>query len=399
MKIKENIPPRTFEVGGGKKIELKDCGKIFLESNEQVTFLTDNGAEYDVAKKDWGFYATPSLNGRLKGFGLRAALVKSPVNKYYLLLLEKGKESEFQEYIDVEKHSVLCWLDEDKNLSNLEKKINTSALNSGCVCGNESNFYIIHTYDSPPKGEVLFGFSSQENYWREIIKCKNCNHFLSIHKMNTEKLYKGDYVSSNYQDKEGILNTFNKMNTLEQSKSDNIPRVKNIVTYAKDYFGEKFTPSILDVGSGLCVFLYQIKKNGWNCTALDPDIRSVKHAKENVGVNAVCMDFLESKNLGTFDIITFNKVLEHVKDPIKMLAKAHDFLNKQGFVYLEVPDGEVAARDGFHREEFFIDHYHIFSSNSINFLANKAGFQVDILERLQEPSTKYTLRAFLRVKK
>jgi hypothetical protein len=37
---------------------------------------TDDGKEYDVAKKDWGFYATPSMNGRLKKFGFKTAIVK-----------------------------------------------------------------------------------------------------------------------------------------------------------------------------------------------------------------------------------------------------------------------------------------------------------------------------------
>ena len=73
MKFTENIPPRTFEVGGARRFLMADCGTLELDADEQITLVTESGAEYDVARKDWGFYATPSLNGRLESFGLRGA--------------------------------------------------------------------------------------------------------------------------------------------------------------------------------------------------------------------------------------------------------------------------------------------------------------------------------------
>lgn len=123
MKLIRLNPPRTFNVGAREIIQMKDCAHIQLEANEQVTFLTESGAEYDVARKTWGFYATPSLNGRLQRFGLRAVLVKSPGAKFYLLLVESGKEAEFQQYLDSEEHTVIAWLDNDNALEALEQKL------------------------------------------------------------------------------------------------------------------------------------------------------------------------------------------------------------------------------------------------------------------------------------
>ncbi len=51
--------------------------------------------------------------------------------------------------------------------------------------------------------------------------------------------------------------------------------------------------------------------------------------------------------------------------------------------------------DGPDREEFFIEHLHVFSMASLGLLAQRAGFAVDSAERLREPSGKYTLVAFL----
>ena len=123
MKFAPMEPPRLFDVGRGTKIQLKDCGRIYLESDEQVTFVTESGAEYDVARKSWGFYATPSLNGRLASFGWRAALVKSSSGKFYLFLVEQGKQSDFQAYLGSEGHVVICWLSSDDELCALEGKM------------------------------------------------------------------------------------------------------------------------------------------------------------------------------------------------------------------------------------------------------------------------------------
>jgi len=121
MRVNQLNPPREFEVGQGEKITLRDCGRIALAADEQVTFSTENGSEYDVARKAWGFYATPSTNGRLKSFGWRTALVKSLSGKHYVFLVERGKDADFKRYIEVESHKVVCWLDDDDDLSRIDK--------------------------------------------------------------------------------------------------------------------------------------------------------------------------------------------------------------------------------------------------------------------------------------
>lgn len=112
MKFDRKDPPRLFEVGNSVKFNMKDCGTIALDDDEQVTFVTPGGAEYDVSRKDWGFYATPSLNGRLEQFGLRSVLiVNRGTGRYFLLLVEAGKEAAFDAYCQQENLAVVAWLD------------------------------------------------------------------------------------------------------------------------------------------------------------------------------------------------------------------------------------------------------------------------------------------------
>lgn len=112
MKFDARDPPRAFTVGATRSIEIRDCGKLLLEPNEQITFVTPEGAEYDVARKDWGFYATPSMNGRLADHRLHAALVRNVAERYYIFLLEDGKQAAFEKYLRDEEQTLVAWLDD-----------------------------------------------------------------------------------------------------------------------------------------------------------------------------------------------------------------------------------------------------------------------------------------------
>ena len=120
MKLTVQDPPRVFTPR--PSIQMKDCARIKLDANEQVTFITPDGAEYDVARTAWGFYATPSLNGRLAKFSLRPVLVKNGADFYFLLLVEKGKEPQFQEYAASEPLTIIFWMDNVDALKALEQR-------------------------------------------------------------------------------------------------------------------------------------------------------------------------------------------------------------------------------------------------------------------------------------
>jgi 2-polyprenyl-3-methyl-5-hydroxy-6-metoxy-1,4-benzoquinol methylase len=262
-----------------------------------------------------------------------------------------------------------------------------------CAC-NAKRFAQVHLYEAAPSGEVRFPFSGGA-YRRSIERCEECTHYVTRHGMDTSGLYGGAYVDATYGDLQGVKKTFERIAALPEAKSDNAGRVKRILEYSSPFAGKLGrTPRILDVGSGLCVFLHRMKQAGWDCTALDPDSRACEHAREAVGVKAIHADFVRDDGFGRFDVIAFNKVLEHVPEPVAMLRKAARYLEPGGFVYVELPDAEGAAREGFGREEFFIEHLHIFTATSFALLVERAGYRLAGLQQIREPSSKYTLRGF-----
>ena len=119
MKIKTRKKPRIFKVNvGNTKIQLNDMAKITLKENEQVTFECLK-SEYDVAKKDWGYYATPSINKRLKKFRYECALIKNSQNKFFLCLINKDMKKKFMLYLKKDGQKIVCWLNSN-NLKLIE---------------------------------------------------------------------------------------------------------------------------------------------------------------------------------------------------------------------------------------------------------------------------------------
>lgn len=119
MRFEPKEPPRRFTVGFDGAVSLADCGRLRLEADEQVTLTTEGGGEYDVVRKAWGFYATPSLNGRLARFGLRGALASNRIGQIFLLLVESGKEAAFEDYVAGEGMRIVHWLDTDERVERL----------------------------------------------------------------------------------------------------------------------------------------------------------------------------------------------------------------------------------------------------------------------------------------
>ena len=66
--------------------------KIILKTNEQITLIKKN-IEYDIVRKNWGFYVTPSFQNRLKRFGLEVILINSKRTTIFVLWKLKKKIS------------------------------------------------------------------------------------------------------------------------------------------------------------------------------------------------------------------------------------------------------------------------------------------------------------------
>ena len=124
---------------------------------------------------------------------------------------------------------------------------------------------------------------------------------------------------------------------------------------------------------------------------MEKDKLLINHLKKHLNLKTVS-DFKYLKN--SYNFITINKVLEHVPDIKIFLTSVLSKLKKRGFLYLEVPDYIASEISFIEREEFFIEHYNIFSELSLLKILNKLDLNLISLNRIKEPSGKHTLYAF-----
>jgi SAM-dependent methyltransferase len=261
-----------------------------------------------------------------------------------------------------------------------------------CACGETTRFTALR-YHAKPAGETPFPFRG--SYRRHYDACGICGHYFGVHNFDLSKLYEGPYIDATYQSAEAMLTAFRSITSLPPENSDNVGRAGRVDRFARERFGSGSPPSLLDVGAGLGVFPHAMKQRGWNVTALDPDPRATRHIETVIGVPVVTGDFLKvsAGELGRYDVVSLNKVLEHMEDPLLMLQRVASLLTPRGFIYTEVPD-VAAESEGSGREEFFIEHHHVFSPASLVRLLEAAALKVLRIERIREPSTKFTLFGF-----
>ena len=264
--------------------------------------------------------------------------------------------------------------------------------NSKCSLCGSAKHNLIHEFDHPVENENTFGV---KKYYRELWRCSICGLFFNEHDYNFEEVYKEDYRKAAYHG-DLIHQRFNEIMNLPIEKSDNKNRVLRIL----DFFeieSSKSDKKVLDIGSGMGVFPAVMKQNHWEVVAIDPDPINIEIAKNYGKVRVIQGVFPNISIDEKFSLITFNKVIEHIADAITFLKSAKKYINKKGYVYIELPDGEEAIKVSHFRQEFFLEHYYAFTSTSICLLAAKAGFSVVRLQKIKDPSGKHTLAGFLKV--
>ncbi|MBK6263775.1 class I SAM-dependent methyltransferase [Marivirga sp. S37H4] len=268
------------------------------------------------------------------------------------------------------------------------------------LCGSIDKSEKISEVRSKPDLETDYGIEKGK-YFRIIYHCLECSAYFNHYSptLLPESFYSGFYNSS--IDSGKLIERFKRITSLSFEESDNKQRVKRIVEFLTTSENFKLDAvDLLDVGTGTGVFLHEAKKFINNIYCVDPDPHSIKLVKELIAVNNAWVGSVE--NIPTdfnFDFISFNKVLEHVEDPINLLKNAVSHLKENGVIYIELPysDFIISEEKQKVRAEFFIEHLVIYNRNSLEYLIKKAGLFNLHMDVIIEPSGKHSIFAFCKV--
>ncbi|MDY6917839.1 MAG: class I SAM-dependent methyltransferase [Chloroflexota bacterium] len=138
---------------------------------------------------------------------------------------------------------------------------------------------------------------------------------------------------------------------------------------------------VLDVGSGLGEVLSVFQEKGWDCTGIELNEFAAEYARTTFGLNIVNRTVYDFDSRDKYDVIMLWGVLEHLYEPLQILAKVHDLLHDNGILVLEVPSAdsvlvrycEISSRE----VDRIIEgdrHLMLFSVKSFIEMPGKAGF-------------------------
>jgi len=141
---------------------------------------------------------------------------------------------------------------------------------------------------------------------------------------------------------------------------------------------------LLDVGSGPGYFLVTAKSRGWRVIGIEPSRTAATFAR-GMGVEVVegVFNTETAQGLGRFDVVHLNNVLEHVPDPIAIIAAARDLVTPGGLLCIGVPNDfspfQVAARATAGVGEWWLappHHLNYFDFETLAALVARLGFVV-----------------------
>lgn len=98
---------------------------------------------------------------------------------------------------------------------------------------------------------------------------------------------------------------------------------------------------LLDFGCGRGHLLCVARERGWQGTGYDVDPDSVERIAAEYGLDLHAGDFFDlDLPAASFDLVTMNHVLEHLKDPVPVLCRVRELLRPGGALLIAVPNIE-----------------------------------------------------------
>lgn len=141
--------------------------------------------------------------------------------------------------------------------------------------------------------------------------------------------------------------------------------------------------TLMDVGTGCGLFLLAAQRRGWNAKGIDPSVRSVQVARDNLGLEVSAGTLQDYRENSEFDVITFINVLDHSALPWLEINCARRLLRAGGLIYLRFPNGYIHSQiyrraDKFGLSDllrkFLVFHIYSFTPRHIMRLLHDHGF-------------------------
>lgn len=282
----------------------------------------------------------------------------------------------------------------DRSVISIPNKIDAQCM----ICGGTLGATLL-VIDQPDRFETRCGVSAV-GYQRQWIECPQCgavtNQLPEDASTKLELLrtayYEVDFANSDIGEK------YRKVMALPPTQSDNAGRVARILAFLQQWLPEINTPKALDIGAGTGVFLsrfLEMSGPNWRATGIEPDPHAAAHLRSLKTFEVFEGLYQGQEQFSNFNLITLNKVLEHISDPVPLLQLVTKALSPEHAVlYVELPDKLTTAHRPPQDNILGALHCHLYDPQSMLYLFRQCGLETLKIERVVEPSGKITVFGF-----
>ena len=268
-----------------------------------------------------------------------------------------------------------------------------------CALCTGQDAHEILQINQPDRFEQIIGIEFQ-GYARRWVECRQCGGATNILPEESAlrlaslraAYYEVDFMDSDIGEKYRLVMS------MPAGQSDNAGRVDRVVNFVRRWSGALARPRVMDIGAGTGVFLSRLvdrTAGAWKYLGVEPDPRAAAHLRLLDKFAVVEAMYLGQPELGRFNLVTLNKVLEHIEQPLPfVLQVVQSLVPEDGLLYVEVPDKLTIRLRSPHDNILGALHCHLYDPNSLGNLLRLAGLEILYVNRIAEPSGKLSVYAF-----
>jgi 2-polyprenyl-3-methyl-5-hydroxy-6-metoxy-1,4-benzoquinol methylase len=218
-----------------------------------------------------------------------------------------------------------------------------------------------------PEPAFYFNYNASQS----IYKCSQCTLQYLLPQLDETALTK--LYSENYYLAWGLKGDVENESIKHMKISTFNLRLNLIAQFNK-------TGKILDVGCATGYFLEAAKAKAYDTYGVEFSDYSANLAKNKFGNKNIFKGTLEQCDFenGTFDIIAMSDLIEHVRNPIETLNKAHQLLNTNGIIMIMTPDTGSLSYKLMKQKwtHYKLEHFYYFNKEALQQVALQSGFEL-----------------------
>lgn len=175
-----------------------------------------------------------------------------------------------------------------------------------------------------------------------------------------------------------------------------------IYEYTNNYIQAK---RVLDVGCGEGYGAHLLARQAKEIVAIDRDKKTIQQAQRryslpNLSFNVQNVEQLSKYTPETFDVVCCFHVIEHLKEPTRLLLDIRKLLSKSGILLISTPNRKSPFRSAtgiewpYHEREYTVDEFHKLLLSSFKNVTLYALHACEKVQQFQNIRTRYVQQIF-----